>query len=601
MRVARCVIVAALISLPLLAATPAWAAEQIRSYDVAIAIEPDGDLLVTEIIDYDFGTRFQHGIFRNIPVRYAWDQDPALERVYRIEDISVSSDTAPDDLDVSESGVDVVLRIGDPDEEITGEHVYTIRYRVVGALNGFEAHDELYWNAIGDEWSVGIGRASVRVETPGTITEVACFAGPSRSVLECDRARSEGSVATFVQKGLPQFQAFTVVVALPKGAVSPPPAPILEKRLTLATAFEPTPGSVGGAIAAAVVALGGVAMLLRGGRDRRYRGSPVDQTMGGVAGDEAVPFGDADAGAPVEFAPPDGFRPGELGTLMDERANTLDVTATIIDLAVRGYLTIEEIPKKGLFGKDDWQLSETDGDVEALKKYEQTLVHALFRNRTTVLLSELRKRFAADLVNVQDALYEDAVTEGWFTGRPDRVRTRWTRFGVVALVASGWLTYQLATEWRLGLIGAPLVIASLMLVVGARRMPARTAKGTAALRRARGFRTVIEKAETHMSRWAEEEGVFTRYLPYAIVFGCTDKWARAFDSLGEDAPAVAAPDWYVSSRPFVYSNFADSIDSFTVSTSGTIASTPGSSGLSGFSSGGGSSGGGGGGGGGGSW
>ena len=50
-------------------------------------------------------------------------------------------------------------------------------------------------------------------------------------------------------------------------------------------------------------------------------------------------------------------------------------------------------------------------------------------------------------------------------------------------------------------------------------MPSRTAKGTAIARRVGGFRTVIETAETHMSRWAEEQNVFTRYLPYAIVFG----------------------------------------------------------------------------------
>ena len=66
----------------------------------------------------------------------------------------------------------------------------------------------------------------------------------------------------------------------------------------------------------------------------------------------------------------------------------------------------------------------------------------------------------------------------------------------------------------------------------ARRMPARTAKGTAMLRRIRGFRRVIATAETHMSRWAEEENVFTRYLPYAIVFGLTEKWAKAFEDLG---------------------------------------------------------------------
>src|SRR5712691_1015973 len=67
-------------------------------------------------------------------------------------------------------------------------------------------------------------------------------------------------------------------------------------------------------------------------------------------------------------------------------------------------------------------------------------------------------------------------------------------------------------------------------------MPSRTAKGTAIARRVGGFRTVIETAETNMSRWAEEQNVFTRYLPFAIVFGCTDKWAKAFEGLQQMPP-----------------------------------------------------------------
>ena len=68
---------------------------------------------------------------------------------------------------------------------------------------------------------------------------------------------------------------------------------------------------------------------------------------------------------PVEFVPPDGIRPGQVGTLIDEQANPLDVTATIIDLAVRGYLKITEIPKEGWFGKPDWQLAPAQGRAKA--------------------------------------------------------------------------------------------------------------------------------------------------------------------------------------------------------------------------------------------
>jgi uncharacterized protein (TIGR04222 family) len=582
-------------------ATPATAAEMIHRYDVQIAVQPNGDVHVTEMIAYDFGATERHGIFRNIPVRYTWEPDASYERVFLLEDISVSSATAPDGLDVTQDGADTVLRVGDPDQRISGEHTYTITYRVVGALNAFaDDHVELYWNAIGGEWPARIEEASVRVIAPATITQLACFAGPTGSVLPCDRARAEGAIARFTQDRLTPGEALTVVVALPVGAISPRPEPILEKRLTFANAFEPTPGAVGGAIAAAIVGVGGVAMLLRAGRDRRFRGSPVDQTMGGSGGHEAVPIGDADTSAPVEFAPPDGIGPGEIGTLLDEQANTLDVTATIVDMAVRGHLRIEEIPKEGFFGKDDWRLVETDADTASLRNYERRLLSALFSGRGDVTLSQLRRTFAAHLAEVQSVLYDDAVEHGWFSARPDRVRARWRGIGFVALAGAAWATYLLATKWRLGLIGIPLVVAGLMMFIGAQRMPARTAKGTALLRRARGFRTVIEKAETHMSRWAESEHVFTRYLPYAIVFGCTDKWAKAFESLGDGSATATAPEWYVSSRPFVVTDFAGSIDDFAVQTSGTITATPAGSGTSGFS-GGGSSGGGGGGGGGGSW
>jgi len=165
-------------------------------------------------------------------------------------------------------------------------------------------------------------------------------------------------------------------------------------------------------------------------------------------------------------------------------------------------------------------------------------------------------------------------------------------------VAAGGLTFVLVRWTHAALLAIPLVVAALALLVVARWMPRRTAKGTALARRVAGFRRVIETAEAHLSRWAEQENVFTRYLPYAIVFGCTERWARAFEGLAA-APSTDT-SWYVSSRPFVFANFADSMDGFAVTTSGIIASTPAGSGGSGFG-GGGFSGGGGGGGGGGSW
>lgn len=575
----------------------AQSSERIVDYGVDITIGDDGTLTVVETIDYDFGAVRRHGILRDIPTSLHYDD--TYDRIYPLDVLEVrASEGTPANYEVeSAPGGITRIRVGDADIEITGRHTFELTYTVEAALNGFRDHDELYWNAVGTEWSAPIERATVRVHAPADITQVACFQGYEGSTLPCQRSSADGAEARFAQTGLGSFSGVTIVVGLPKGAV-PEPEPLLEERWSLGRAYAATPATLGGTAVLGLAAIGGVIALVWGrGRDRRYRGSQVDQVMGNPTGEhQVVPLGEADESAPVEFAPPDDMRPGQMGTLLDEQANVLDVSATLVDLAVRGYLLIQEIPKEGWFGKPDWRLIRLEKTDDDLLTYERRLLNGLFRDGTEVTISELKNVFAARLKGVQESLYADAMKRGWFSERPDKVRTTWYALGVVALILAGGVAFALAAFTHWGLLGIPLILGAVLLLASAGRMPARTAKGTAMLRRVRGFRTVIETAETHMSRWAEKELVFTRFLPFAVVFGCTDRWAKAFEALGIE------PDtsWYVSSRPFVYAQFADSMEGFAVTTGGTIASTPSGSGSSGFS-GGGSSGGGGGGGGGGSW
>ncbi len=576
----------------------AQSSERILRYAVEITIEEDDSIVVTETIDYDFGSSERHGIFRDVPTRLRYDD--TYDRTYPLEVLSVSGSPGTPVQYVTEDagGGATRIRIGDPDLTITGQHTYVIAYHIDGALNGFPDHDELYWNAIGSDWPVPIDRATASVTAPGPIEGIACYAGPFGSNLACQRSAAEGEVATFGQRSLDAYHAFTVVVGLPKGIVAEP-RPILEERWTLRRAFSTTPFTVG---TFAVLALAAVAwfgrLVWRTGRDRRFAGSQVDVLMGAPEGtpEQAVPLFEGDAAGPVEFAPPDGVRPGQIGTLMDETANPLDVTATIVDLAVRKYLVIEEIPKKGWFGKPDWKLTKLKGTDDGLLEYERVLLSGLFEDGSEVELSGLRKKFVSRLKNVQDALYRDVVGQGWFVGRPDAARQRWAAVGMGVLVGGGLLEFAAVRWTKLALLPLAVILTGALLVFGARWMPRRTPKGTGVVRRVRGFRTVIETAETNLARFAERENLFIRYLPYAIVFGLTEKWAKAFEVLGEPPPDTS---WYVSQNAFAYGNFSEAMDGFTVTTAGTIASTPSGSGGSGF--GGGSSGGGGGGGGGGSW
>jgi uncharacterized protein (TIGR04222 family) len=445
---------------------------------------------------------------------------------------------------------------------------------------------------------VPIDEVLVTVHAPASITEVACYQGPKGSKLACESAiAGDGPGATFSQRGLSSFEGVTIVVAMPKGTVATP-EPILDERWSASRAFEVSPLSIGLTAGLTAIVLFGLTRVLGRGRDRRWAGSPVDVAFGNVAGqEEAVPLFDRPHD-PVEFEPPDKVRPGQVGTLVDEVANTLDVTATIIDLAVRGYLRIEEIPKKGWFGKPDWRLHKLKDD-DGLLPFEKKLFNGLFEDGEEVELSELKRKFATRLREVQNALYDDAVKAGWFSSRPDRVRTKWLVLGIVAVVVALALAIVLAATTHLGLLGIPLLVGGIGLAMGAKRMPHRTPKGWATLRRVSGFRRFIEESEKERARFAERANLFSEYLPYAVVFGCTKKWARAFDGLDAEI-AQSTGAWYVSSHPFSIGSFGDSMDSFAVTTSGTIVATAASSGSSGFG-GGGSSGGGFGGGGGGSW
>jgi uncharacterized membrane protein YgcG len=349
--------------------------------------------------------------------------------------------------------------------------------------------------------------------------------------------------------------------------------------------------------------IGAFGMAWRRGRDRRYVGLTPSLLPGSgqSAVDEPVPL----VGRPpiaVQFQPPEGLRPGQIGTLLDEEANVVDVTATLVDLAVRGYLRIEELPREGLFGRRDWRLVKLGGDESQLLRYENTLYSGLFASGDQVLMSDLKQHFASKLASVQTQLYTDVTKAGWFKGRPDKVRQQYGFLGLAVLVGGAVLAFNLVKHNHWALVGVAVLVVGVAIRFAARRMPARTAKGSAVLAQTLGFKQYIATAEADQIRFEEGQDIFSRYLPYAIVFGETDRWVKVFAQLAAAGTISAAPvGWYIGPPGWGFGDLGSSMSGFETTAAGSLAAaTPSSSGGSGFS-GGGFSGGGGGGGGGGSW
>lgn len=527
-------------------------AERITGYHAWIAIQRDGSILVTERITYDFGSDWRHGIFQVIPVRFRYNG--SYDRIYPVVVRSVQSRDAPDQYTVEDNGSSVSIRIGDPNQTITGEHTYALTYLVRGSLNAFAGHDELYWNAIGNQWDVPIDQATVWVNAPVTVTRAACFSGPLGSTGSCQQAHITQGIAHFSQAGLGPREGLTVVVAIPKGAIASP-GPVLQERWTLKRAFAVTPVSGGAAVGLlAVLAVAGAVVLAR----RRERQYPVSSALVVTgrrvqAGESAPVSGRGQP--PMESAPPEDVRPGQAGMLLHGAARPRDVTGTIVDLALRGYLRIEDLPPVlgglAMRQKRDWRLIRLKKG-SGLLDYEQILLDGLFHNARiqhrarSTLLSELGPAFTGSLKQAHDALYADGVKRGWFTTRPDRLRRGWLISGGLLFVIGTAATIAAAAYSHFGLVPIPAVLAGLVLIGSARWMPVRTAKGSGLARKLLRFRTYLTTMEAWPTHPAGQETLDT-YLPYAIVFRRAKHWAAATQAV---ADADQEPSWYQSSGPY---------------------------------------------------
>jgi uncharacterized membrane protein YgcG len=579
----------------------------VRSFDAHVTVNADGTIRVDENIVADFGALPSHGIFRDLPLRYPYDS--GHDRLTPISDVSVSdAGGQPVPFTSSRKGPYLRLKIGDPDVQVVGAQRYDIQYTVAGALNPFATHDELYWNVTGDQWGVPIERARATVGLPGpAIQQVACYQGPVGSTTNCNTAGDRTSASFTATDSLAPSSGLTVVLAIDKGsiAVASPQLVAAPKSKTVSDYFSTDAVSTAIATGLAVLAVFGLSRawwLI--GRDRWYGDTyyliadphPPERRKPLFAHETIV----------VQYTPPEvgddkrRLRPAEVGLLVDERADTLDVSATIVDLAVRKFLLIKEVAEGGMIGifkSQDYELERLDKQDTELRPYEHRLLSALFEDGTSVKLSDLKNKFHDDLADVKKGIYKEAVQQKFFPMNPESVRNLYRAVGVgvaVAGVAIGWLLGRVL-GW--GVIGIPIVLAGLGLLLLAHAMPRRTAFGWEVYRLCLGFRLYMVTAETDREKFAEEQNIFHDYLPYAIVFGCVKKWAETFAQLGL-APEAG---YYVGTHPFAPVLFAESLRGFSTSLSGVMASTPGGSGGSGFSVGGGFSGGGIGGGGGGRW
>ena len=237
----------------------------------------------------------------------------------------------------------------------------------------------------------------------------------------------------------------------------------------------------------------------------------------GAAGDDTVT---------VRFTPPDKMTPGMAGTIIDGRADGRDVAATVVDLAVRGYLRFHVRTLAGDTGarRTVWRITRQRTRIGGLERHERSIMEAFRARKSPSSPDDLPQGM---LANARTALRLDAVEHGWFR---EHLKPTTRGFAlIVALIALIPVTEALTVGSAWGLAAAVGLVGSALLLAAFPSPPAsRTPAGRATQMQALGFQRYLATAEAGQIRLEEAHDVFSRFLPWAIAFGVTDRWTATF-------------------------------------------------------------------------
>lgn len=475
------------------------------------------------------------------------------------------------ELSASAAGAPVTPQVESDDRFTTvtvptgGANGVVLNYTVSGAVVNLESGETaLRWRLL-QGLSATVSQFTATVQIPSAFSYVKCTAGNPNSTVPCTSAQAgieDAQTPTFADGPRGEGQIVGIDIGFPPGAVAANEQ--IDYRWTLGRAFSVKPLPL--ALALGLLVLGGIALLLL------HRRAGADATHSGEVArvGEFVPTG---AGV-SEFRVVGDIRPGHVGTVADERVDPIDITATLVDLAVRGHLLITELPRASEFSPTDWELTRRDTPAaDELRPFELELLAGIAPVGGTVKVTEMSSRVHESIGGVQNALYDEVVGNGWYERRPDATRNRWTQFALIALIIAIVVVGVLAAFTTFGLVGLALVALTLGLVFVGQEMPSRTPKGVALLGGLGALRSDLMSQPTNQMAPGSELQEISELLPYTIVLGGTDRWLDALVASDADVdPDSKDLSWYHGPDHWHLSDLPSSLKNFTTTVSGSLFS-----------------------------
>jgi uncharacterized membrane protein len=503
---------ALLVVLTTIAQAKSW---RISDFHDDIDVAKDGSAFVTERITLVFVGEW-HGIYRKIPIEYPGPVGTGYKLYLHVTTVTngEGQDLKYDSL---VSNGERNLKIFIPDA-VDATRTVVITYEVRNGMRFFADHDEFYWNVTGNDWPVPIDHASATVRFPeyasGSL-RAQSFTGVYGSAERDATANVDAATAQFeTNNPLPMRGGLTIDIYVPKGILTEPGA---FTRFWWFLGSNP------------VVFLPPFTLV-------------VMFTLWWLVGR------DPDPGVSVApmYEPPAGISPAEAGTLLEDSIHPRDITSTMVDLAVRGYIKIEQTEEKGLvFSHKDYifhllkpQAQWTDKD---LAPHERVMLENVFAGGSDTRLSDLKNRFYTAVPVIREDIMSQLRTKGMYRIDPESANS----YNIVAAIGVvipfaifqyfHWADFFTSTS----LLVICLAVSALIWWLFARVMTAKTVKGGRTRVAVLGFQEFMNRVDKDRLK-AMPPTTFEKFLPYAMALGVEHHWAQAFAGIVQDPPT-----WYV--------------------------------------------------------
>jgi len=534
---------------------------RIARFDTQMSVAQDGVATVTERLDVAFTGAF-HGIYRDIPVEYPGPHSSNYSLFLKVTGVT-DGDGNKLKYDSSTRNGNRHLKIYIPDA-VDATRTVQIQYTVTNAVRWFDDHDELYWNVTGNDWPVPIDSASASINFPPNAAgelRAQAFTGVYGSQERDARIQVSGNTASVeTNNPLSMREGLTADVYITKGVLTQP------SKLTQAIWFLRSNLIVLLPLWAFVVMF---FFWWTKGRDPK-----------------------PDISIAPMYEPPKGMTPAEVGTLIDDAVHPRDISSTLVDLAVKGYLKIEEKESKSLlFSHRDYifHLLKPQSEWASLEQHERVMLHQMFAggnanwkqmfdslaeqtaqfgvhtnmqqvmkalgnlgpgDATDVHLSDLKNQFYIALPTMKDNILAELKGKGMYSVDPKSAHV-YVLAGVLFTVVPFIPPLVLGVGSLLespGLLFASGIIAVVIIFLFARIMTAKSQKGVRTKVEILGFQEFVNRVDSDRLKRMPPD-TFEKFLPYAMALGIENRWAKAFQGIVQNPP-----NWYVGPTPFMTFN-----------------------------------------------